>query len=157
MVHRFVQDSFSADYKATIGTSIMKKECNFDGLGTSVRFIIWDLAGQTQFKRIRQSYLSNAEAGILVYDVTRRETFENIRNWNGEIIKGSGKIALILVGNKIDLKDERVVTFEEGEALAEELGISYIETSAKTGENIDEAFKMLALELVNRYLTTEEL
>jgi Ras-related protein Rab-1A len=156
MVHRFVQDSFSADYKATIGTSIMKKECNFDGLGTSVRFIIWDLAGQTQFKRIRQSYLSNAEAGILVYDVTRRETFENIRNWNGEIIKGSGKIGLILVGNKIDLKDERVVTFEEGETLAEELGISYIETSAKTGENIDEAFKMLALELVNRYLTTEE-
>lgn len=157
MVHRFVENSFSKDYKATIGTSIMKKECKFEGLNTSVRFVIWDLAGQSQFKRIRQSYLSNAEAGILVYDVTRKETFENIKNWQGEIAKGSGKISLILVGNKIDLVDKRVISIEQGEALAEQLGLSYIETSAKTGENIDEAFRMLALELVNRYIVTEEL
>ncbi|MHA2185991.1 MAG: GTP-binding protein, partial [Promethearchaeota archaeon] len=81
MVHRFVEDSFQTDYKSTIGTSIMKKECDFVGLDSRVRFVIWDLAGQAQFKRVRQSYLANAEAGILVYDVTRRETFDNLEGW----------------------------------------------------------------------------
>ncbi|MBD3212206.1 MAG: GTP-binding protein [Candidatus Lokiarchaeota archaeon] len=156
MVHRFVENSFQQDYKATIGTSIMKKECNFEGLESSVRFVIWDLAGQTQFRRIRKSYLANAEAGILVFDVTRQKTYENIKNWYEEIKEVTPKISLILVGNKIDLVDQREVSREEGEALAEEIGISYIETSAKTGENIDDAFRMLALEMIKRFFTAEE-
>ncbi|MBD3195994.1 MAG: GTP-binding protein [Candidatus Lokiarchaeota archaeon] len=156
MVHRFVEDSFKSDYKGTIGTSIMKKQCSFDDLKSSVRFVIWDLAGQTQFRRVRQTYLANAEAGILVFDVTRKETFENIRQWHDEIIKASKNISLILVGNKIDLVDERDVFHEEGEGFANELNISYIETSAKTGENINEAFKMLALQMIKRFIVTEE-
>ena len=64
----------------------MKKQCSFEGLESSVRFIIWDLAGQSQFKRVRQSYLANAEAGILVYDVTKEQSFDNISNWFNEII-----------------------------------------------------------------------
>jgi small GTP-binding protein len=156
MVHRFVENSFQQDYKATIGTSILKKECNFEGLESSVRFVIWDLAGQTQFRRIRKSYLANAEAGILVFDVTRQKTYENIKNWYEEIKEVTPKISLILVGNKIDLVDQREVSREEGEALAEEIGISYIETSAKTGENIDDAFRMLALEMIKRFFTAEE-
>jgi len=156
MVHRFVEDSFQSDYKATIGTSIMKKECNFTGLESSVRFVIWDLAGQTQFRRIRKSYLTNAEAGILVYDVTRKKTYENVKNWYDEIKEVTPQISLILVGNKIDLEDQKEISQEEGEKLAKELGISYIETSAKTGENIDEAFKMLALEIIKRFFTAEE-
>jgi len=78
MVHRYVENVFAKDYKSTIGTSIMKKECSFKELDSTVRFVIWDLAGQAQFKRVRQSYLANAEAGILVYDVTNRASFENI-------------------------------------------------------------------------------
>jgi small GTP-binding protein len=156
MVHRFVEDRFERDYKSTIGTSIMKKECNFEGLSSAVRFIIWDLAGQTQFKRVRQSYLAKAEAGILVFDVTRRDTFENIENWYYEFIKASDKISLILVGNKIDLKDDRLVSYEEGEELAAKLKLSYIETSALTGENINDAFRMLALQIINRYVTVED-
>ncbi|MFX1315635.1 MAG: GTP-binding protein, partial [Promethearchaeota archaeon] len=143
MVHRFVEDKFDQDYKSTIGTSIMKKECSFEELESTVRFVIWDLAGQAQFKRVRQSYLSKAEAGILVFDVTRRETFENIESWFSEFIKASEKISLILVGNKIDLEDERVVSTEEGEKLGQKLELSYIETSALTGENINDAFRML--------------
>lgn len=150
MVHRFVEDSFETDYKATIGTSIMKKQCEFESLESSVRFVIWDLAGQQQFQRVRQSYLANARAGVLVYDVTRRNTYEKINNWHEEIKKNTDQISMILVGNKIDLVDDREVTPEEGKELAEKLNLSYIETSAKTGENIEDAFRMLALQLIKK-------
>ena len=156
LVHRFVENTFAKDYKSTIGTSIMKKECSFKELESAVRFIIWDLAGQSQFQRVRQSYLANAEAGILVYDVTNRKSYENIENWYNEIIKASPNISLILVGNKIDLKDNREVSNKEGSKLADTLGLSYIETSAKTGENINDAFKMLALLMIKKYVVTED-
>lgn len=157
MVHRFVENTFATDYKSTIGTSIMKKECKFEGLQSAVRFVIWDLAGQAQFKRVRQSYLANAEAGILVFDVTNKTSFVNIENWFNEINKASPRISLILVGNKIDLKDDRVVSTKEGETLSQKLKLSYVETSAKTGENIDDAFKMLALQIIKKYLTAEDI
>ncbi|MFX1302796.1 MAG: Rab family GTPase [Promethearchaeota archaeon] len=157
MVHRFVEDSFQTDYKSTIGTSIMKKECEFHGLESKVRFIIWDLAGQAQFKRVRQTYLANAEAGILVYDVTRKDSYDSLENWFKEIKSVSPTISLILVGNKIDLEKEREITTGEGEELAQKLNLSYIETSAKTGENINDAFRMLALQMIKRFVFTEEL
>ena len=156
MVHRFVQNEFETDYKATIGTSIMKKECDFEGLKSKVRFIIWDLAGQAQFKRVRNTYVANAEAGILVFDVTRRETFENIQNWYKDTIEVVEGITLVLVGNKIDLVDKRDVSSAEGEELAKKFGLAYIETSAKTGENIEDAFNMLALQIVKKFVVAEE-
>jgi len=157
MVQRFVHDKFQIDYKATIGTSITKKECNFADLESTVRFIIWDLAGQPQFARIRSNYLANSSAGILVFDVTDEDSFRSIKTWYSEIQKyAPPEIFLILVGNKIDLKDERVISTEQGKELAKELGISYIETSAKTGENINDSFKMLALQLVHKFVEAEE-
>ena len=107
----------------------MKKECDFHGLESKVRFVIWDLAGQTQFKRVRQTYLANAEAGILVYDVTRKETLDSLEDWFKEIKSVSPTISLILVGNKIDLEDDRVISTTQGEELAEKLSLSYIFTS----------------------------
>jgi len=156
MVHRFVDDSFQTDYKSTIGTSIMKKECDFEDLESKVRFVIWDLAGQAQFQRVRQTYLSNAEAGILVFDVTRKETFNSIEKWFNEIMGASKSISLILIGNKVDLVEDRKVSSEEGEALANKLNLSYFEASAKTGENVNDAFKMLALQMINRYVVSQE-
>ncbi|MBD3213943.1 MAG: DUF4268 domain-containing protein [Candidatus Lokiarchaeota archaeon] len=157
IVKRFTEGTFRKDYKATIGTSISKKECTFEGLDSMVRFVIWDLAGQPQFKRIRPTYVANSGAGILVYDVTDRDSYDNIINWYKEIKKAAPPdIFLILAGNKIDLEEERVVSRAEGEALAKELELSYIETSAKTGENVNETFKMLALQLIHRFMKAEE-
>ena len=157
MVHRFVEDDFASDYKSTIGTSIMKKECEFDGLESKVRFVIWDLAGQSQFKRVRHSYAANAEAGILVFDVTRRDTFDNINLWHKETVEVSPEISLILVGNKIDLVDSRVVSTADGEGKAKELGLAYFEASAKTGENIEDAFRMLALQIIKKFVVAQEI
>jgi len=149
LVFTFVEGKFETDYKSTIGTSIMKKELAIRGSDATVRLIIWDLAGQDQFKRVRQTYYQNAEAGIIVFDVTRRDTFQTVEKWVEETQRGSGKpdIKLLIVGNKIDLPN-RQVTYEEGLALSKKLGLSYVETSAKTGDMVNDAFEMLALALI---------
>ncbi len=158
MVYRFVDNVFKSDYKATIGTAITKKECQFEGLKSKVRFVIWDLAGQVQFRRVRQAYLADSEAGILVFDLTRHKTFENVRSWYKELKENSPQdLFLILVGNKCDLELSREVSREEAEQLAQELGLTYMETSAKTGENVNDAFRMLAIQLINRHVETESL
>ena len=102
------------------------------------------------------SYVENAEAGLLVYDVTRKDTFEKLEDWYNEIKTASPTISLILVGNKIDLTSDRQISTEEGQNLAQKLGLTYIETSAKTGENINDAFKMLALQMIKRFVVAEE-
>ncbi|MHA2390509.1 MAG: GTP-binding protein [Promethearchaeota archaeon] len=150
MVQRYVHGIFKADYKATIGTFISKKECQFNELNTSVRFMIWDLAGQNQFQRLWPDYLTDSHAGIIVFDIINRESFENVIKWY-EIIKRVAypNLILILVGNKVDLEDSRAISIEEGMELAKKLGIYYIETSAKTNKNIDDVFEWIALQIMN--------
>lgn len=157
LVHTFVDGFFETDYKATIGTSIMKKEITSFPSGdkeTQVRLMIWDLAGQGQFARVRQTYLADSKCGFIVFDVTRPETFQNVEKWYNEFIKGAGdSIALMLIGNKIDLESERKVTRAQGEEMAKKLKIPYFETSAKNKDIVDEAFKMLAFRLIQDKLT----
>ncbi len=149
LVNTYIEGQFQADYKPTIGTNIIKRECKLENINTIVRFTIYDLAGQGQFARVRQSYLVNAKAGFLVFDVTRRESFENIQKWYTEFVKGAGQeICTILVGNKIDLEDERVVSTNEGKDLAANLGLPYLETSALNKDLVDEAFRMIAFKLI---------
>ncbi|MFX1596710.1 MAG: GTP-binding protein, partial [Promethearchaeota archaeon] len=147
---------FKADYKATIGTYISKKECKFKELDTSVRFMIWDLAGQSQFERLWPDYLTDSRAGIIVFDITNRDSFKNVKKWYDIITRVAlPYIVLILVGNKVDLNNSRVVSAEEGMELAKELGIYYMETSAKTNENIEDVFEWIALQIIN--LNIEEI
>jgi Ras-related protein Rab-8A len=150
LVTQFVQGEFEKDYKATIGAQIMKKEMTFPEWNVTVRFTLWDLAGQAQFARVRQTYVAGAKAGFLVYDVTRKDTFENIRNWYKEISRSEKDVILMLIANKIDL-DGRVVTTEEGKAMAIELGVPYFETSALNVDIVNEAFKALAFLLVQDF------
>ena len=149
LVNTFIEGDFQADYKPTIGTNILKKECKMENMNTFVRFTIYDLAGQGQFARVRQSYLTNAKAGFLVFDVTKRDSFKNVEKWYSEFLKGAGQdISIILIGNKIDLEDSRDVSTREGELLAEKLNIPYLETSALNKDMVDEAFHMIAFKLI---------
>ncbi len=144
LVNQFVQDQFDQDYKSTIGVSIMKKAVTFPEWNVEVRLTIFDLAGQAQFARVRQTYFAGAKAGLLVFDCTRRETFDNVKQWYNEAIRVEKDIMLMLIANKIDLEDQRVVTEEEGKALADELGVAYFETSALNKDIVDEAFRTLS-------------
>ena len=126
------------------------KECEFKELTTTVKFMIWDLAGQNQFQRLWPDYLTDSRAGIIVFDITNIESFENVRKWY-DIIKKVAvpNIILILVGNKVDLSDTREISAEEGMNLAKELEVYYMETSAKTNENIWDLFEWIALQIIN--------
>jgi small GTP-binding protein len=157
MVQRYVHDIFKKDYKATIGTFISKKECRFQELETSVRFMIWDLAGQAQFQRLWPDYLTDSRAGIIVFDITNRTSFENVENWYRILSEvASPNLVLLLVGNKVDLADSRTVSLEEGVKMAEKFGVPYMETSAKTNENINDVFEWIALQIINKNIDIVE-
>ncbi|MFX1236179.1 MAG: Rab family GTPase [Promethearchaeota archaeon] len=159
IVQRYVNNIFLLDYRATIGTYISKKICKFEALGNAqVRFVIWDIAGQPQFTRIRPAYLADSGAIMIVYDVSSRESFDNVKKiWYEDVKKVElTDSVIVLVGNKMDL-EERQVTYAEGEALANELGMDYIETSAKSGENVEDAHRLIALKLVEKFVEMEEI
>lgn len=151
MAQRYVHGVFKADYKATIGTFISKKECQFEKLNTSVKFIIWDLAGQDQFQRLWPDYMTDTRAGIIIFDITNKASFEHVIKWYEIITRvADPNVILILVGNKVDLKNSREVSTIEGMDLAKVLNIYYMETSVKNNENIDEVFEWVALQIINQ-------
>lgn len=156
MICKFAENIFSKDYKSTIGTSIFKMEQNFKNLGIKVRFVGWNLDEQTQFKRVRKSYLANAEAGILVFDIANHKSFEFLEMFYEEIIKFSPEILLILIGNKSDLK--RQVLSLEGKSFAEKIGcVLYIETSPENREPVSDGLKLLALQLILKHLVVTDI
>ncbi|MFX1252469.1 MAG: CHAT domain-containing protein [Promethearchaeota archaeon] len=141
---RFIGKGFSADYKLTIGADISTKDMEIDGefYGS---ISIWDLGGQERFSFVRPTYYKNTRGALLVFDVTRKATLDNVKRWMTELLQFAEDVSVILVGNKIDLAEARQVTPEMAEAVARELNIPYIETSAKTGENVSESFEKLTL------------
>ena len=105
------------------------------------RVQIWDTAGQENFRSITRAYYKNSVCAIVVYDISKRVTFENVSSWIEDCKNQSPKtIYMILVGNKCDLAESRQVTTEEGQELADKYGLEFFETSAKTGENVEEIF-----------------
>ncbi|MHA1611375.1 MAG: GTP-binding protein [Promethearchaeota archaeon] len=156
LVNSFIDSTFEDDYKPTIGVSIMKKSVIFDQWGVQVNLTIFDLAGQQQFTRVRQTYFAGAKSGLLVFDTTRRETFDNIEKWYKEAVTVERDIMLMLIGNKIDLVEDRQVSEEEGKVLADKLGIIYFETSALNKDLVDEAFRTLAFLFIQDTKITEK-
>ena len=143
---RWATGTFSESYRMTIGVDFAVKIVEADG--KKVKLSVWDTAGQERFSHIRPMYFRGARGSIIVYDVTNKKSFENVGNWLEEVKKHCDRIPLLLVGNKVDLEDQREVTTREGEGLAEKLGIPFFETSAKTGEVVTKCFTMLAKEMV---------
>ncbi|XP_058426292.1 ras-related protein Rab-26 isoform X2 [Diceros bicornis minor] len=119
--------------------------------GMKVKLQIWDTAGQERFRSVTQAYYRDAHALLLLYDVTNKASFDNIQAWLTEIQEhAQHNVVLMLLGNKVDSAQERVVKREDGEKLAKEYGLPFMETSAKTGLNVDLAFLAIAKELKQR-------
>jgi small GTP-binding protein len=150
MTTRFTQNSFDSDYKRTIGADFAVKRMVIPDIDAHVTLQCWDLAGQPRFEFVRQGFYRGARGGLLLYDVTRRRTFLNIDRWKEETVANAGReIPLVVVANKIDLVESRAVTKKDGQSYAKENGFIYVESSALTGENVEEAYVDLCKRMIN--------
>ncbi len=155
---RYLEGVFKTSYLETLGADLALKDVTLDDLGLTVTCQVWDIAGQPAFHEVRKAYFAGCTGALVVYDVTNPSTLKATPQWITEIQQGSylsKKVPIILTGNKIDLRENGNplhVTTDEGRHLAEQLNIDFIETSAKTGEMVDQAFELLvrkALALIN--------
>ncbi|XP_017779320.1 PREDICTED: ras-related protein Rab-37-like isoform X2 [Nicrophorus vespilloides] len=139
----------SGNFISTVGIDFRNKVVNVDQ--TRVKLQIWDTAGQERFRSVTHAYYRDAHALLLLYDVTNKTSFDNIRAWLGEIREyAQDDVVIMLLGNKADAGVERAVRREEGERLAREYNVAFMETSAKSGQNVDLAFLAIARELKYR-------
>ena len=151
MVLRYVEDRFPGDYMATIGANFLVKTVNLkiDSKDIRVGLQIWDLGGHTRSTEVGKVFFQGVSGALLVYDITRPDTLEKIELWQEQLAKHSSDVILYLVGNKNDLENYRAVTFEDGEAIQKINNIDFFfETSAKTGDHIQETFEHMATSLV---------
>ncbi len=151
LITRYMESIFSIDYKPTLGYNIMKKDIRKPEKNLIASLNFWDLAGQEMFKPLHEMFFDSANGLMMVYDVTRPETFENIPTWHSNFIeKGKfenpSEIPVVLMGNKIDL--DRRVSKDQGKKRAKEMGCYFIETSALFNQNVTEAFEYLLDRLI---------
>ena len=145
---RFVDDIWNDTFVPTIGVDFKIKTFEIDS--KKIKMQIWDTAGQERFKNIIASYYRGAHGILLLYDVTDKDSFKNLSNWLIEIEKNASKNVLkVLIGNKCDLEDKRLVSYNQGKEFADTYGLKFIETSAKKNLNVNEAFETLGRELMN--------
>ena len=136
---RYVDDSFLDLHMATIGLDYRLKTLILEEQKI-VKIQLWDTAGQDKFRAITRNYYKGASGIILIFDVTNIKSYENIKKWINEIKEEiSEKVSIVLIGNKIDNVQERKISKEQGEKLSNEIGVKFFETSAKTGEGINES------------------
>jgi small GTP-binding protein len=153
IVAKHVSSAFKENYIPTLGTNISSK--NYNIAGNPVSLMIWDIAGQEVFKTIIQKYFEGTNAAFIVYDVTRPETYHSIAVWYQEMMRFVPKTTpVVVIGNKTDLT--RRVDKKEGEKVANQLGADYIETSAKDGTNVDQAFDGIAKKLLSESVRAQE-
>ncbi|MHA1314999.1 MAG: GTP-binding protein [Candidatus Helarchaeota archaeon] len=144
---RFAEGRFEDHYKMTIGVDFAIKLVEVGGY--KIKMQVWDTGGQERFSYIRPLYYKGAMAALAIFDLTNRESYDNLPKWFSEVAENCGGIPLILVGNKADLPDRAVAT-SEAQALAEQMGIYFYEASAKNGKNIHDLFTKLAEVLLEK-------
>jgi small GTP-binding protein len=147
LVTKFATKKFEKKYLPTVGVNIVKHklQMEIDDKELEVNLMIWDIAGQPQFYMLHKPYFNGADGMLLVFDVTRSSTFSNIKNWYKTAVKyGLSRIPRILIGNKVDLKEERKIIRPMATHLAEELNATFFETSAKSGQNVDKIFRKIS-------------
>nr|ACO10527.1 Ras-related protein Rab-10 [Caligus rogercresseyi] len=155
ILFRFSEDTFNTTFISTIGIDFKIK--TFELRGKKIKLQIWDTAGQERFHTITTSYYRNAMGIMLVYDVTNPKSFDNIAKWLQNIQEHAAEeVDKMILGNKCDMEDKRVISKEKGEAISREYGIRFLETSAKTNVNIERAFMDLAESILERTPGVEE-
>ena len=153
LLGRYLKKEYKEETKATVGVEFGEKKYELNGL--KIKAQIWDTAGQERYKAITSMYYKGAKGALIVFDLSSKNTFQNVEKWYNEIKKTSDpNINLILIGNKSDLKDKRQISTEEGENKAKEMNVAYLETSALNCDNVDKAFDAL-IEAISKKMKME--
>lgn len=153
LIRRYVLDVFDDKYIATIGTKVTKKDIQVENPRTGkqemVTLLIWDIMGQPSFREVlREAYFYGAQGSIAVCDVTSKESLNELRYWMKAMTATTGKIPVVFLGNKSDLKDETRVSVDDIEMFAKKHDATSMITSAKTGHNVEQAFMTLVSEML---------
>jgi len=146
VVERFVNNEFFEHHLATIGAAFLTKTIQTDNV--DVKFEIWDTAGQERYRSLASMYYRDAAAALVMYDITARDSLDAAKTWIGELQKQQQPpLVIALAGNKLDLEQKRVVASDIGIQTAKDMGCIFMETSAKTGEHVQEIFSAIARKL----------
>lgn len=144
---RFTDDTFTLNHQTTVGVDFKQKTIFVDK--KIIKIQVWDTAGQERFRTLTKGYYKMANGIILTYDVTNRESFESIKNWLKQVEQLAEKnVCKMIVGNKCDVDDKRLVTYEEGQKFAKEYNIPFYETSAKNNIKVSECFAQLTQNII---------
>ena len=144
-IFQFTEGKFSPLHVSTVGLDSKSKIIRLPKLKKNVKIQIWDTAGQERYMAINKNFFHKVQGIIVMYDLTNRDSFENIKSWINLIKQATSNKTVILIANKLDLaKDERIVSESEGEKIAKDNDIMFFEGSGSTGENVDKIFIKIA-------------
>jgi small GTP-binding protein len=156
LLRRYTENAFDEEYKQTIGTTFATKDVDVkdsDGDVRKVRLNVWDMGGQSTYRELRRQFMKGASAAIIVYDVTRPETFMAMNNWFESFKEVCPESPVLISANKVDLEAERMVPSEPGRMLRDWFQADYFETSAKTGDEVVNVFSRTAEVVLTKALT----
>ena len=149
IMSKYLKNEFHEDSKATVGVEFGSKKFEIEGV--SIKAQIWDTAGQERYKSITNAYYKGSKGAFIVYDITRKETFDSVDKWISDLKQsGDKKITILLIGNKNDLDNQRQISKEQGEEKAKSFGVAFLETSAFNGYNLDKAFDLMIKEVYDK-------
>ena len=149
IMSKYLKNEFHEDSKATVGVEFGSKQFNIEG--HAIKAQIWDTAGQERYKAITSAYYKGAKGAFVVYDITRKASFDSIDKWVSDLTSAADKkLTIVVIGNKSDLEDQRQITKEQGEEKSRKLDVAFMETSAFSGENLDKAFEMMMNEIFKK-------
>ena len=149
IMSKYLKNEFHEDSKATVGVEFGAKQFQIEG--HTIKAQIWDTAGQERYKAITSAYYKGAKGAFVVYDITRKSSFESVEKWVNDLTSTADKkVTIVLIGNKCDLDNHRQITKEEGGEKANKLQVAFLETSAFSGENLDKAFEMMVNEIYKK-------